>query len=258
MNTINKMNEQSAGKKTVLLGGMVALATGVLTFFGIKYFQKNKQDAPSSTTPVPEVKDVKPTQTAPPKTTVKPKTEKPKTKPKVKPKVKTVTATKPKAEPPKPINAAAIATGLYTAVLTKAFQAAINLLKPIRSSADYSAVSKAFGAYTVKGKKRTLLEAMFITFTDSAQKQSLRAAFIAMGLKFNDKTKRWTLAGVEKQNQIITTTATKVWKDPKTSVPVPVNMVLGKEVTKRGQFTLFENEKQLFLVQSDHVKHHTN
>jgi hypothetical protein len=66
------------------------------------------------------------------------------------------------------------------------------------------------------------------------------------------------LGGIEKQNLLITTRETKVWKDPQTSVPVPINMVLGNEVTKRGQFTLFENEKQHFLVQSDHVKPHTS
>src|SRR6218665_1613415 len=189
------MKEQITGtKKTVFIGGLVAMATGVLTFFGIKYFQKNKQTAPSTPSPVPEVKDAKPQQSAPTKATVKPKTEKPKIKPKAKPKPKAAAAPKqkPKAAPPKPINATSIATGIYAAIIAKAFQSALNLLKPIRSSADYSAVSKAFAAYPVKGKTRTLLEAMFITFTDSAQKQSMRTAFKAMGLKFNEKTKRWT------------------------------------------------------------------
>ncbi|MGZ4036870.1 MAG: hypothetical protein ACXVPQ_03525, partial [Bacteroidia bacterium] len=69
--------------------------------------------------------------------------------------------------------------------------------------------------------------------------------------------KKWSLSGIEKPT-LITIQGTKVWKDPQHSVAVPLNMVLGKEVAKRGHFTLFENDRQYFLVESKHVKPYSN
>ncbi len=57
------------------------------------------------------------------------------------------------------------------------------------------------------------------------------------------------LSGVE-PSLIITRMATKVWKDPRTAVAVPVNMVLGQQICQRGSFTLFESDKQYFLVET--------
>lgn len=65
------------------------------------------------------------------------------------------------------------------------------------------------------------------------------------------------LTGVE-PSLIITTSPTKVWKDPRTAVSVPVNMVLGSQICQRGNFTLFENDKQYFLVETSSIKAYKN
>ena len=75
-----------------------------------------------------------------------------------------------------------------------------------------------------------------------------------MGLKFNGK--KWTLSGLGDKQLIITTRATTVWQNPSTSVSVPEKMVLGSEVTRRGEFTVFQNEHQKFLVKSKHITHY--
>ncbi|MGZ4038465.1 MAG: hypothetical protein ACXVPQ_11595, partial [Bacteroidia bacterium] len=154
-----------------------------------------------------------------------------------------------------PINPSLVAKGFYTAILVKNFKTAMLLLKTLKSVDDYSAVSKAFSALKVNVTHKTLVEGLVGSFTQDTQKTAIHAALTAIGLKYDGK--KWSLSGIEKTT-LITTQGTKVWKDPQHSVAVPLNMVLGKEVAKRGHFTLFENDRQYFLVESQHVKPYSN
>lgn len=151
-------------------------------------------------------------------------------------------------------DSSATAAQLYSAVSKKDFNKAIALLKTLRNTTDYKAVSDVFANYRLNGVRQTLVNGMLNSFTNEQQKQSIRLALSNMGLKYNGS--KWSLSGFDKSYMLITLRASRVWKDPKTSVPVPANMVLGKEVTKRGSYTLFENDKQLFLVESQHVRYH--
>ena len=54
---------------------------------------------------------------------------------------------------------------------------------------------------------------------------------------------------------IVTTMPTTVWVNARESVKVPARMVLGNEVSKRLDYTLFENKGKYFLVQSKNVKY---
>jgi hypothetical protein len=105
----------------------------------------------------------------------------------------------------------------------------------------------------VNGVRQTLVNGVLSSFKDEKQKVAIRAAFAAMGLKYDGK--KWSLSGLEDKT-LVTNKATTVWKDPKTSVPVPQNMVLGKEVAERGTFKMFQNDNQLFLVESQHVNYY--
>lgn len=122
-------------------------------------------------------------------------------------------------------------------------------LKNIRNVAEYTSIN----SFYIKLKPyKSLLSAAFVVFTDLKQQQQLRVQFLRIGLKYDGQ--KWTLNGMKNNNLIITTQATTVWKDAKTSVPVPAKMVLGNEITRRGDFTLFENEGRHFLVESKTVK----
>ena len=145
-----------------------------------------------------------------------------------------------------------IARELYTSATTKDFNKAISLLKTLRNTDDYKAVSDTFVNYRIGGVRQTLVNGMLNSFTTPAQKDSIRLAFSNMGLKYDGN--KWSLSGLDGLGKVITIQQTQVWKNPRTSVKVPTNMVLGNAITTRGAYTLFENERQYFLVQTQHIK----
>lgn len=147
-----------------------------------------------------------------------------------------------------------VAKDLYAAALTKNFNKAIALLKTLRNAEDYKSVSDTFVNYRIGGVRQTLVNGMLNSFTDTKQKDTIRLAFSNMGLKYDGN--KWSLSGIDDAKLLITIQPTLVWKNPRASVRVPRNMVLGKAITTRGAYTLFENENQYFLVQTQHIKEH--
>ncbi len=149
-----------------------------------------------------------------------------------------------------------IAKDLYAAASTKNFNKAISLLKTLRNAEDYKAVSDTFVNYRIGGVRQTLVNGMLNSFSDAKQKDTIRLAFSNMGLKYDGN--KWSLSGLDDARKIITIQQTQVWKNSKQSVNVPKNMVLGAFITQRGAYTLFENEQQYFLVQTQHIKSFKN
>ncbi|MBX3164684.1 MAG: peptidoglycan-binding protein [Bacteroidetes bacterium] len=143
---------------------------------------------------------------------------------------------------------------LYTAANKKDFNKVISLLKTLRNTNDYQAVSNAFMNHRIGGVRQTLVNGILNSFSDEQQKQAIRLAFSNMGLKYNGD--KWSLSGLENEKLLITTRPTKVWKNPKEFVNVPANMVLGKEVARRGKHTLFEQDKHFFLTESAHISYY--
>lgn len=150
------------------------------------------------------------------------------------------------------IDPTSVAKDLYAAALTKNFNKAISLLKTLRNTEDYKSVSDTFVNYRIGGVRQTLVNGMLNSFSDAKQKDTIRLAFSNMGLKYDGN--KWSLSGFDDAKLLITIQATQVWKNPRASVRVPRNMVLGKAITTRGAYTLFENESQYFLVQTQHIK----
>ncbi len=148
----------------------------------------------------------------------------------------------------------AVAKDLYTAAKSKDFNKAIGLLKTLRNTDDYKAVSDTFVNYRIGNVRQTLVNGMLNSFNDAKQKDAIRLAFSNMGLKYDGN--KWSLGGIEDtaKKLIITLQNTEVWKNPCVSVAVPANMVLGGFITTRGNYTLFENEQHYFLVNTQHIK----
>lgn len=144
---------------------------------------------------------------------------------------------------------------MYEAALKKDFNKALSLLKTLRNVEDYKAVSDTFKNYRIGAVRQTLVNGMLNSFSDTKQKDAIRLAFSNMGLKYDGN--KWSLSGIDNSCQVITLRNTKVWKNPRTAVSVPANMVLGNYITKRGEFTLFQNDGHYYLVQTQHVKQHT-
>jgi cytoskeletal protein RodZ len=256
---------KNSNKKKWFFLGLGLVATGVLTFFGVKYFQKNKKETQSNAT----AEKFKVPAAASSATKTKPKSApKPKPAPSAKaaPKKSTKrtsgiskTSTQKTTQAKTASNvtglvSSVLAKSIHSAVVKKDFQTTFALLRSIKNTKDYSAVSKVFSTFFLAGVRQTLVNGLLSTFKVESQKQALRKAFTAMGLKFDGK--KWSLSGIDTKPLLITTGATSVWKDSKTSVPVPNNMVLGREIAKRGDHTLFENDKQFFLVESKYVNYY--
>jgi hypothetical protein len=148
-------------------------------------------------------------------------------------------------------NPAQTAKAIYQATIENNFGKVQKLLKTIKNPDEYNQVNTVFKAYFLNGVRHTLVNGLLSTFKTDAQKQALNLAFAAMGLKYDGE--KWSLSGADEGPKIITTEPALVWKDPNTSVPVPANMVLGRKVAQRGSFTLFENDKQFFLVETKKV-----
>lgn len=147
---------------------------------------------------------------------------------------------------------ATVAKGLYIAAVAKDFNKALSLLKTLRNTDDYKAVSDTFVNYRIGSVRQTLVNGMLNSFSDSKQKDAIRLVFSNMGLKYDGN--KWSLSGIDNSSEIITVQSTLVWKNPKSSVSVPANMVLGKYMTNRGAYTLFKNDEHYFLVETQHVK----
>jgi hypothetical protein len=145
-----------------------------------------------------------------------------------------------------------VAKDLYMAAVAKDFNKAIGLLKTLRNTDDYKAVSDTFVNYRIGSVRQTLVNGMLNSFSDAKQKDAIRLAFSNMGLKYDGS--KWSLSGIDNSSEIITIQPTRVWKNPKSSVSVPANMVLGKYITNRGAYTLFKNDEHYFIVETQHVK----
>jgi hypothetical protein len=96
--------------------------------------------------------------------------------------------------PLKTFDPSAIAKGIYTAIITKDFNATITLLKALKNTTDYSLVSEQLkNNYRIAGVRQTLVNATLSTFTESSQKQKVQEAFKNMGLKYDGS--KWSLSG---------------------------------------------------------------
>ena len=151
-------------------------------------------------------------------------------------------------------NTNSLAKQFVTALSKHDFPKTVNLLQQIGSVSEYTTVSTEFKTMRVNGGVRqTLVNGVLNAFLDSKQKQTIRMAFLRMGLKFDGS--KWTLSGFDgvDEKQLITIRPTQIWIDGFTSKAVPRNMVLGKLITQRLDYTLFENNGQHFLVKSKDI-----
>lgn len=148
-------------------------------------------------------------------------------------------------------DALSLAKNLFSAAFRKDFNSTISNLKQLRTTDDYSAVSKHFLNYRLGAVRQTLVNGLLNTFTSESQKQQIRLEFSRIGLKYDGN--KWSLSGFYSP-QLITNKPTIIWKDRTTAIKVPANMVLGSEVASRNGYTVFENNNQKFIVETKTIK----
>ncbi len=141
---------------------------------------------------------------------------------------------------------------LYSAAYAKDFNKVINLLKVMSNTDDYAEANKVFKTYRLNGVRQTVVNGLLNVFTKADQKEKIKFEFLRMGLQFDGN--KWSLSGFDGR-PIITKENTTVWVNANEGVKVPARMVLGNEVTRRLDYTLFENKGKYFLVTTKSVQY---
>jgi hypothetical protein len=150
------------------------------------------------------------------------------------------------------VDKSALANKLLTAAAGSDFNAVLSLLKQLKSKEDYRQVSDVFVQYRLRGVRQTLVNGLLNTFTNEKQKEQIRYEFIRMGLKYDGK--QWSLDGFDGR-PIVTTEPTNVWISATENVGVQASVVLGAEVSRKLDYTLFENNGKYFLVATKSIRY---
>lgn len=150
------------------------------------------------------------------------------------------------------VNPSSIGKDLFNAASAKDFNKTLAALKNLKSVDDYSSANEQFKQNRLNGVHQTIVNGLLNTFTTDSQKQKIKFEFLRMGLQFDGS--KWSLSGIDGL-PIVTTIPTTVWVNATESVKVPARMVLGNEVSKRLDYTLFENKGKYFLVQTKNIKY---
>lgn len=146
----------------------------------------------------------------------------------------------------------ALANKFLTAATSANFSTVLSLLKQMSTKDDYKQVSAIFSQYRLRGVRQTLVNGLLGSFSDESQKQQIRYEFIRMGLRYDGS--KWSLDGIEGRT-IITTEPASIWISATEKRSVPKMMVLGTEISKRLDYTLFENKGRYFLVSTKCIKY---
>jgi len=149
-------------------------------------------------------------------------------------------------------NPAAIGKDLYKATIAKDYSKTISLLKKMKSVDDYTAANNLFKQDRINGVRQTIVNGLLNVFSTDNQKQAIKFEFLRMGLQFDGS--KWSLSGIDGL-PLVTMVPTSVWLNASESVKVPARMVLGNEVTRRLDYTLFENGGKYFLVQTKTIQY---
>lgn len=234
----NSANTSNRKKKWFFLG--LGILTAGLSLFGYNYWKKNKEKV-NSDSKVPDFESKKSKTTKQDQSSTKP--------------LKKSTKTKQAGPPPKSTSAPkpGSKSGANKSTQAKPF--------PLKMG-DKNSFVKNFQSGLIKKYGKSILPKFgadgsfgkeLAAAIRKIQKLSATSPVIVSETLYKSVVSSKVLTGVE-PSLIITTTATKVWKDPKTAVSVPVNMVLGQQVCQRGDFTLFQSDKLYFLVATSAIK----
>ena len=146
----------------------------------------------------------------------------------------------------------ALANKFLTAAENGDFNTVLSLLKQMKTKEDYKQVSEIFVQFRLRGVRQTLVNGLLGSFSNENQKQQIRYEFIRMGLKYDGN--QWSLSGFDGR-PIVTTEATNVWISATENVGVQPSVVLGAEVSRKLDYTLFENNGKYFLVATKSIRY---
>lgn len=145
-----------------------------------------------------------------------------------------------------------LGSDLYKAAIAKDYNKVLSLLRQMQSVDDYSAANEVFKQNRINSVRQTIVNGLLNSFTSTTQKEAIKFEFLRMGLQFDGN--KWSLSGFDGR-PIVTSEAATVWVNATEGVKVPARMVLGNEVSRRLDYTLFENNGKYFLVTTKSVQY---
>jgi hypothetical protein len=146
-----------------------------------------------------------------------------------------------------------VGKALFNAVSTRDFTKTLSVLARINSPQDYAAANEDFKKGRLNdGVRQTIVNGLLNTFTTKEQKEKIRYELLRIGLQYDGS--KWSLPSLDGL-PLITVVPTTVWMNAQRGVSVPARMVLGNEISKRLDYTLFENRGKYFLVPTRCVRH---
>lgn len=137
---------------------------------------------------------------------------------------------------------------LVKAVKMPNFFWTVDALKKIKNKSQYNNVNIKFSKERVSGgTRKTIVNAVFDTFKDSKERKRLKEEFLRIGLNYDAKKNKWSLAGV--LSGIKSTIDTHVWDAQGRHVPVKANTYLGQDIAVADGVIEFvtESGKHLFV-----------
>lgn len=150
------------------------------------------------------------------------------------------------------VDTSSLGKDLYNAAVAKNYNKVLSLLKQMQTTEDYTTANEEFKQNRINGVRQTIVNGLLNIFITAAQKEAIKFEFLRMGLQFDGS--KWSLSGFDGR-PVVTSEATTVWVNATDGVKVPARMVLGNEVTKRLDYTLFENNGKYFLVNTKSVQY---
>ncbi len=150
------------------------------------------------------------------------------------------------------VNTVNIGKDLYAAATSNNYNKALSILKQMQTTEEYAAANAQFKTNRINGVRQTIVNGLLNVFTTPAQKEAIKFEFLRMGLQFDGN--KWSLSGFDGR-PVVTIETTTVWVNATQGVKVPAKMVLGNEVSRKLDYTLFENNGKYFLVNTKSVNY---
>jgi hypothetical protein len=152
-------------------------------------------------------------------------------------------------------NPASLAVSLYGGAQSKSLDQVVNVLKQMKSIADYSAVNEYYKKQSFISKTivTDLLEYAFKT--DEAAKAQIKNEFLRMGLKVSSAG-TWSLQGIRLYKDLITIRETVVIDTRNNRIPVRRKTILGDELEVANGMTWFRSiDNSILKVPTQDVKY---
>jgi len=141
---------------------------------------------------------------------------------------------------------------LYNATVIGNFDKVKDILAKMKTTSDYTAANEVFKTYRLNGVRKTIVNGLLNEFSTSKQQDTIKFELHRIGLQYNGD--KWSLSGLGGL-PIITIQPAIVWVNQRKRLQVPARVLLGNEVSRRLDYTLFENQGRYFLVATRCVRH---